>query len=79
MSGLDLNLYADYLEGVKGKRKNAEKYAVIDSLPLKPNQRELLKALVSTSKASKSTVRYYIEMAPITRVQKDEFLELFLG
>lgn len=79
VSGLDLNLYADYLEGVKGKRKNAEKYAVIDSLPLKPNQRELLKALVSTSKASKSTVRYYIEMAPITRAQKDEFLELFLG
>ena len=79
VSGLDLNLYADYLEGIKGKRKNAEKYAVIDSLPLKPNQRELLKALVSTSKASKSTVRYYIEMAPITRAQKDEFLELFLG
>ena len=79
VSGLDLNLYADYLEGIKGKRKNAEKYAVIDSLPLKPNQRELLKALVSTSKASKSKVRYYIEMAPITRAQKDEFLELFLG
>ena len=52
---------------------------MIDSLPLKPNQRELLKALVSTSKASKSKVRYYIEMAPITRAQKDEFLELFLG
>ncbi len=79
VSGLDLNLYADYLEGIKGKKKHAEKYAVIDSLPLKPNQRELLKALVSTSKASKSTVRYYIEMAPITRAQKDEFLELFLG
>ena len=79
VSGLDLNLYADYLEGIKGKRKHAEKYAVIDSLQLKPNQRELLKALVSTSKASKSTVRYYIEMAPITRAQKDEFLELFLG
>lgn len=79
VSGLDPNLYADYLEGIKGKRKHAEKYAVIDSLPLKPNQRELLKALVSTSKASKSTVRYYIEMAPITRAQKDEFLELFLG
>ena len=91
LGGISYSVYEDYLNeaskitakdengntvnGLAKRRK--ERY--IDSLPISYSQKELLKATISTSKASKSYLKYRIEVAPLTREQKAELWEHFLG
>lgn len=91
LGGISYSVYEDYLNeaskitakdengntvnGLAKRRK--ERY--IDSLPINDSQKELLKATISTSKASRSYLKYRIEVAPLTREQKAELWEHFLG
>ena len=91
LGGISYSVYEDYLNeaskitakdengntvnGLAKRRK--ERY--IDSLPINDSQKELLKATISTSKASKAYLKYRIEVAPLTREQKSELWEHFLG
>lgn len=91
LGGISYSVYESYLNeastitakdengntvnGLAKQRK--EKY--IDSLPISYSQKELLKATISTSKASKSYLKYRIEVAPLTREQKAELWEHFFG
>lgn len=91
LGGISYSVYEDYLNeaskitakdengntvnGLAKRRK--ERY--IDSLPINDSQKELLKATISTSKASRSYLKYRIEVAPLTREQKSELWEHFLG
>lgn len=91
LGGISYSVYEDYLNeaskitseddngdriyGLAKRRK--ERY--IDSLPINNSQKELLKATISKSNASKAYLKYRIEVAPLTREQKSELWEHFLG
>lgn len=91
LGGISYSVYEDYLNEaskitakdengntVNGLAKRRKEW-YIDSLPINDSQKELLKATISTSKASRSYLKYRIEVAPLTREQKSELWEHFLG
>lgn len=91
LGGISYSVYEDYLNEaskITAKDENGDriyglakrkKEQYIDSLPINNSQKELLKAAISTSNASKAYLKYRIEVAPLTREQKSELWEHFLG